>query len=99
MNIIFDENKSVKFDSLQVGESFIACDVIEYDRGKVTKRSYRTYCKLKEFFNDFAEKCNAISISDKCYVYFSSHSKVIRVKPDYRHTGDINDIFQQGKGL
>lgn len=99
MNIIFDENKSIRFDSLEVGESFVVCDAVVYDGDKVTKYSNRTYCKLNEFFNDFAEKCNAISVSDKYYVYIQSCSKVIRVDANYRHTGDVNDIFKQGKGL
>lgn len=94
--IIFDDSKSVRFDSLEVGESFIACDAVAYDGDNVKRYSNRTYCKLNEFFNDFAEKCNAISVSDKCYVYIPSCSKVIRVNADYRHTGDVNDIFQQG---
>lgn len=80
--VLFDKSKSVRFDSLKIGELFITCDSSVYDtESNKIMYSERVYCKVPEFFNNCLDSYNAIGVTEEYVAYMGTCDKVIRVNP------------------
>lgn len=85
----FDHSKSVRFDSLQVGDLFVAIDA--HCDGRYY--SERIYCKTRPFDNgDGWDSYNAIGVSEKYTAVMTAPERVIKLEIDYNK-------FLEGCGL